>query len=144
MHPITLGSFAVAPDGALQPRDAGRQPSLRFAWRGRSCEAALEGDAVRLAAIAARIPSTADTGADRPGAFAELASLPQALPPGWRLSLLPDHRIRLETETPLAAPPTATALIATLVRFALALDPYLDRLDSACGAESGMAKTWPG
>jgi hypothetical protein len=157
MQPITLGSFAVARDGALQPRRAGSHPALRFAWRGRACEAALTGDAVQLAAIAARVPSTAEPGVDRPGAFAELAALPRSLPPGWRLSLLPDHRIRLEACAPLEAPPTATALITLMVRFALALDPYLDRLDSACAgpctapwgatpwaASSGTAKTWPG
>ncbi|MBV1797401.1 hypothetical protein [Siccirubricoccus sp. G192] len=146
MQPITLGSFAVARDGALQPRQAGSHPALRFAWRGRACEAALTGDAVQLAAIAARIPSTAEAGVDRPGAFAELAALPRSLPAGWRLSLLPDHRIRLEADAPLEAPPTATALIALMVRFALALDPYLDRLDSACAGAcaSGTAKTWPG
>lgn len=144
MQPITLGPFAVAPDGALQPRETGRRPVLRFAWRGRRCEAELTGDTLRLAAIAARIPSTAEPGSDRTGAFAALAALPRSLPPGWRLSLLPDHRIRLETAAPLAAPPTATALIASMVRFALALDPYLDRLDSACGTASGTVKTWPG
>jgi hypothetical protein len=157
MQPITLGSFAVARDGALQPRRAGSHPAIRFAWRGRACEAALTGDAVQLAAIAARVPSTAEPGVDRPGAFAELAALPRSLPSGWRLSLLPDHRIRLEACAPLEAPPTATALITLMVRFALALDPYLDRLDSACAgpctapwgatpwaASSGTAKTWPG
>ena len=145
MQAITLGPFAVARDGILQPREPGLRPALQFAWRGRSCEAALEGEEVRLTTIAARIPSTAEAGADRPGAFATLASLPGSLPPGWQLDLLPDHRIRLETAAPLGAPPTATALIAAMVRFALALDPYLDSLDSACGSAGvsvpGMAST---
>lgn len=148
MQAITLGPFAVARNGVLQPREAGLRPALRFAWRGRPCEAVLEGEAVlRLAAIAARIPSTAEPGADRPAAFAALAGLPRSLPPGWRLGLLPDHRIRLEAEAPLGTPPTATALVAAMVRFALALDPYLDSLDSACGGGStpaGTVSTWPG
>ena len=147
MQAITLGPFAVAPDGVLQPREAGLRPELRFAWRGRPCEAVLEGEAVRLAAVAARIPSTAEPGADRPAAFAALAGLPRSLPPGWRLGLLPDHRIRLEAEAPLGAPPTATALVAAMVRFALALDPYLDSLESTCGgggSAPGTVSTWPG
>ena len=144
MEAITLGPFAVSPDGLLQPRRAGLHPALRFAWRGRACEAALEGQALRLAAVAARVPSTAEPGADRPGAFAALAGLSRSLPSGWRLDLLPDHRIRIETTAPLATPPIATALIAALVRFALALDPYLDRLDSTCGSAAGTASTCPG
>jgi len=144
MPPLTLGPFTVAPDGVLQPREAGLRPALRFAWRGRRCEAEFTGNSLRLAAIAARIPSTAEPGSDRTGAFTALAALPRSLPPGWRLSLLPDHRIRLETAATLNTPPTATALIASMVRFALALDPYLDRLESACGTSSGTVKTWPG
>jgi hypothetical protein len=149
MEAITLGPFTVAPDGVLQPRQAELRPALRFAWRGRACEAALEGEDLRLATVAARVPSTAEPGADRPGAFAALASLPRSLPPGWRLDLLPDHRVRLETTASLGAPPTATALIAAMVRFALAMDPYLDSLESACGGSAvespvGMASTWPG
>jgi hypothetical protein len=142
--PIRLGPFAVAPDGGLALRDAGRRPALRFAWRGRPCEAALEGDMLRISVLAARVPSTAEAGADRAGAFAALAALPRRLPPGWRLALLPDHRVRLEVEVPRPAPPTVTALIARMVGFALALDPYLEGLESACGTASGMAKTWPG
>ncbi|MBR0678737.1 hypothetical protein GXW77_21425, partial [Roseomonas alkaliterrae] len=87
------------------------------------------------------IPSTADPAADRPRAFAALARLPPRLPRGWSLRLMPDHRIRLEAETPLESPPNATALVAAMVRFALALDPYLDALEAE-GAEvpSGSAK----
>lgn len=92
-------------------------------------------DGVRLAAIAGRIPSTAEPEADRDAAFAALASLPRHLPPGWRLRLLPDHRIRLEAEA--AAAPTATGVIAAMVRFALALDPHLDRLEQAALAPKG-------
>ncbi len=141
MHGLTLGPFAIDPRGALLPRDPGQWPQLRFAWRGRPCQAALGADEVHLAAIAARIPSTADTGADRPGALAALAGLPPAMPQGWRLRLLPDHRICLEAREALAGPPTAVALVARLVRFALALDPYLDRLEAAGTEVPGMAKT---
>jgi hypothetical protein len=142
-HPLTLGAFAVDPDGALQPRQAGLRPALHFAWRGRPCEATLFGASVQLAAIAARIPSTADRSADRGGAFQAVMALRPTLPHGWQARLLPDHQLRLETTAQFAAPPNAIGIIATMVRFALALDPYLDPLDSACGPSpsAGMAKS---
>lgn len=148
-RPLTLGPFAVDQDGTLQPREPGLRPAMRFAWRGRWCEASLSHESVQLAALAARIPSTAEAGADRPEAFKAIAALPGSLPPGWRARLLPDHRLLLESSAPLQEPPTATGLVAAMVRFALALDPYLDRLDTACGAPGsppggaspGMLKT---
>jgi hypothetical protein len=131
MDAFTLGPFTVDRDGILQPRNPAARPALRFAWRGRACAAELSGSALHLASCAARIPSTAEPGADRGRAFAEVAALPRSLPQGWRLTLLPDHRIRLEAEAPLESPPTAISLVAALVRFGLALDPYLDRLEGA-------------
>ncbi|MBR0683197.1 hypothetical protein GXW74_22100 [Roseomonas eburnea] len=136
METIALGPFAVTPDGALAPLAADPAPALRFAWRGRACRAEVAADGLRLAADAARIPSTAEPGADRRRAFAAVARLPAHLPSGWRARLLPDHRLRLEASAPLAAPANATALVASLVRFVLALDPYLDSLEAA-----GVA--WP-
>lgn len=158
-HPVTLGAFAVMPDGALHPRQAGLRPALTFAWRGRACEAALQDCSVQLAAITGRIPSTAERHADRDAAFRAVASLPISLPRGWRAGLLPDHRVRLATATSFATAPTVIGIIAAMVRFVLVLDPYLDRLDAACkasppGTEAvspggaatspGMAKTCPG
>src|SRR3954470_20922110 len=119
MEPLILGPFAVARDGALRPREPGPPPALRFSWRGRRCEAAVSPDGVQLAAIAGRIPSTAEPGADRAAAFETVTTLPACLPPGWRLRLLPDHRIRLEAADRQAVP-TATSVIAAMVRFALA------------------------
>ena len=144
MQPLILGPFAVARDGALQPRQPAEPPALRFCWRGRRCEAAVAADGVRPAAIAGRIPSTAEAGADRASAFEMVAALPRTLPPGWRLQLLPDHRIRLEAAADTAPAPTATSLIAAMVRFALAMDPYLDRLDAASAGPSGRLNAWPG
>ena len=131
MEPITLGPFAIDRDGILHPRDPAAPPALHFAWRGRACDAALTGAALRLTSCAARVPSTAEPGEDRERAFATLAALPRSLPEGWRIRLLPDHRVRLEAEARLDSPPTATSLIAALVRFGLALDPYLDTLENA-------------
>lgn len=138
---LPLGPFAVDRDGTLQPRAPGLRPTMRFAWRGRRCEAALTREEVRLAALAGRIPSTAEAPACRPGVFEAIAALPGQLPAGWRARLLPDHRLMLEASAPLSEPPTATELVAAMVRFALALDPYLDRLDSACGSLPGTAKS---
>lgn len=144
MPSLTLGPFAIAPTGGLSPRDGSLRPALRFAWRGRPCRVELDAQEMRLAAIAARVPSTADAGADRAGTWAALADLPPQMPEGWTMRLLPDHRISLETAQPLASPPTAVSLVAQMVRFALALDPYLDRLEAGGAEAPGMAKTCPG
>ncbi len=130
MKALTLGPFAVDPDGILHPRDNQARPALHFAWRGRDCAAELIGSAVHLGSCAARMPSSATPGADRNRAFAAVAALPRRLPRGWRVRLLPDHRVRLEMEAELGSPPTATNLIAAMVRFALAMDPYLDELET--------------
>ena len=144
MQPLIVGPFTVSPDGALQPREAAQPPALRFSWRGRRCEAAVGMDGLHLAAIAGRIPSTAEPGADRATAFEAVAALPGTLPPGWRVQLLPDHRIRLAAATDTAEAPTATSVIAAMVRFALALDPYLDRLESALAGPPGRLNSCPG
>jgi hypothetical protein len=120
----------------MMPR---RVPALRFAWRGRPCEARLSHGKVSLSVSAGVVPYTAERPADRPGAFAAIEALPAELPGGWRLRLLPDHRLRLEAEHDLAAPMTAIVLVGAMVRFALALDPYLDRLESA-GVVAGVAE----
>ena len=130
METIPLGPFAVTPEGALLPRAPHPAASLRFAWRGRACLAQFGEEGMRIAADAARIPSTADPGADRRRAFEAAARLPANLPEGWRARLTPDHRIRVEASAPLCPPANATALVATLVRFVLALDPCLDRLEA--------------
>ena len=125
---IEFGPFAVSSSGSLSVRP-GAAPRLLFAWKGCGCAAWLEHKRLRLSAIAGRIPSTAEPGADRARTFEALAEMPVELPPGWRLRLTADHRLCLETEA--AADTSAAGLVATLVRFALALDPYLDRLEAA-------------
>lgn len=133
---LMLGPFAVDDGGRISPR-AGAAAAMRFAWRGRTCEARLADGRLHLSAPAGRIPSTAEPGADRGWTVRELGEMPRE--EGVALRVLPDHRLRLEKEAPPGA--TASALIAEMVRFALALDPYLERLESA-GA--GSAKTCPG
>lgn len=138
MHALTLGPFRVDPDGILHPRASGLRPAIRFAWRGRTCDAALDGTALRIGSVAARVPSTADPGADRQRAFDALATLPRQLPGNWRLRLTPDHRVRLEMDEELEAPPTATSLITALVHFGLAMDPLLSALEAAGIHRAGL------
>ncbi len=129
--PFPHGAFLVQPDGTLHPHGS---PALRFAWRGRPCEARIGTGRVALSVLAGAVPYTAERPAERSGALAEVTRLPSALPAGWRLRLLPDHRIRLEAERPLPEPPQAAALVTAMVACALALDPYLDRLEAAGAA----------
>ncbi|MGX9964524.1 hypothetical protein ACVFYP_14435 [Roseomonas sp. F4] len=137
MDPLPHGPFLIAHDGRLTP--VGR-PALHFAWRGRGCEAVVSPGHISLTAQAGAVPYTAERPSARPGAFAALEAMPADLPEGWRLRLMPDHRVRLETDMELPGSTTATALVSAMVGFALALDPYLDRLESA-GMAAGIAKT---
>jgi len=114
-------------------------PALGFAWRGRPCEARITEGRLSLSAVAGAVPYTAERAADRPAVFDLIRGLPAELPAGWRLRLLPDHRLRLETDQTLPAPITAITLVTAMVRFALALDGYLDRLEFA-GVAAGSAK----
>ncbi len=126
---VAHGPFLIEPGGQLRTL---RPPALRFAWRGCPCEAVMQGAALQIAVIAGRVPFTAEGAARRLPVLGALNQLPGALARGWRLRLLPDHRVQLEAESMLEQPSTA-GLVAALVRFALALDPYLDRL-----AEAGL------
>ena len=130
------GPFLVQPDGEMLPQG---HPALRFAWRGRPCEVRIGGGRLSLSVVAGAVPYTAERAADRPAVFALIGALPAELPAGWRLRLLPDHCLRLETDQALPAPTTATALVAAMVRFALALDLYLDRLEFA-GVAAGSVR----
>lgn len=136
--PYPHGPFLVEPDGALRIE---RAPAVRFAWRGRRCAARIDQGRLRISVGAGHVPYTAERPAARPRALAAIAALPAALPEGWRLRLTPAHALDLEQECELAAPLTATSLIAALVGFALALDAYLERLDSAGVAAPGRLNT---
>ncbi|WP_439596204.1 hypothetical protein [Falsiroseomonas sp.] len=142
MDHLPHGPFLVALDGSLS---AIKDHALRFAWRGRGCEASLVDGQINLAAQAGWVPYTAERPEARSGAFAALEEMPGELPQGWRLRLMPDHKVRLEAAVDLHGAITATTLVSAMVGFALALDPYLDRLESAgmaSGAEgTGSVKT---
>ena len=51
------------------------------------------------------------------------------VPQPWRVALLADHRVWLETDTPIDLPITAVGLISEITRFALDLAPYLELMD---------------
>ena len=130
---LRLHGIAVMPDGAVAPALPAR-PALRFAWRGRSCAADLVAEGLVLSASAGRVPSSALGAARRGALLAALPGIARGLPDGWRLRLSPDHRIVVEAVSPGSYPTSMVALLSDLVRFALALDPLCDALDTA-GAE---------
>jgi hypothetical protein len=79
----------------------------------------------------ARVRSSASTPDEtlRPRSFALLHFLERAVPAAWRVLLLPDHRVWLETKTSIGLPITAAGLITEITMFAIALAPFLELLD---------------
>lgn len=137
-EPLPLGPFLVAPEGRLSMRAAQAEPGFSFLWRGRRCAVRLLGGRVGFALPAARLPSTAAGPARREAGRFLLRSLARALPPGWRLTLMPDHRVQLETEQAMDWPATVTALIAPVVGLVIQAAPVLDLID-----EVGLAPPPP-
>lgn len=128
-EPLPLGPFLVEPEGRLSMRATQTEPGFSFVWRGRRCAVRLLGGRVGFAVPAARLPSTSAGPARREAGRFLLRSLARALPTGWRLRLLPDHRVQLETEQTMAWPATVTALIAPVVGLTLQAAPVLDLID---------------
>jgi hypothetical protein len=133
--PFVLGPFIVDHTGRLQP-DAGAAPAFRITWRARAIHVVLrrvdEGlGELALALTLGRIPSTASAGARlaRDTAFATVRRLPEAMPQGWTMALLADHRILLRAEMELALPVSAASLVTELSLFLLKVDPYLTLLE---------------
>jgi hypothetical protein len=150
--PFMLGPFAVDAMGRLAPRGPHALPGFLFRWRGRVIHAKFEQsdpqqDRLVLYATLGRVPSTAGARemGSRRQSFQLLRLLPQALPGPWRVVLLPDHRVRLEADSEVVLPITATALLVAVTRFLLELAPYLDLLDEAgiagASAAPGSAST---
>jgi len=149
--PSMLGPFSVDEQGRLAPRDPNALPAFLFRWRGRVIRARMRGAEPQLGrlllrSVLGRVPSSAgDDPATRPASFAVLHWLPRELPPGWRLSLLPDHRILLDAGADIALPITASGLVVELAGFLLTLAPYLDLLEGVGAFDSasaaGMANT---
>jgi hypothetical protein len=134
--PFKLGPFTVDSGGRLSPGEPGKIPALLFRWRDHIVRARLAASSPKDGRLAlrttlGRVPSTASVSDEtlRPRSFTALRWLPRSVPPGWRVLLLADHRVWLETESCIALPITAAALISEIVQFLLTLGPYLDLLD---------------
>jgi hypothetical protein len=130
-----LGPFTVDCEGRLSPCEAEKIPAFLFRWRDRIARARLAQTSptdgrLALQSTLGRVPSTAGVLDEtlRPRSLTALHWLPRSVPAGWRVLLLPDHRVWLETETRIALPITAAALIMEITLFLLALGPYLDLL----------------
>lgn len=142
--PFKLGPFSVDAAGRLSPVNPAAGPSFHFRWHGRQVGVrfdhvtSAEGH-LTLRVQLARIQSTACGSAEslRPRCFEILHWLARNVPPRWRVALLADHRIWLETETPIGVPITASELLTELTRFALDLAPYLDLMDEVGLTVSG-------
>jgi hypothetical protein len=129
--PIPIGPFLIAESGQLTLCRPEPAPGFSFIWRGIGCTVKLTAGTMVLRAQAGRIPSTADGKALRDEALAVLRALPSFMPLTLRLRLLPDYRIQMEAETPLAWPMTAAALISPIVSILLRMAPAIDLLGEA-------------
>jgi hypothetical protein len=136
--PFRLGPFTVDPEGRLFPSDPAAAPAFLFRWHDRVVRARLDqSDAdhkswkLALQTTLARVSSTANVSDEtlRPRSFALLRWLERTVPTSWRLSLLADHRVWLELDTPIELPITAVGLITEITRFTLDLTPYLTLMD---------------
>jgi hypothetical protein len=150
--PFKLGPFTVDPTGRLSPCEEGNAPAFLFRWRTRVVRARLtqtspDDGGLTLQSTLGRVPSTAGAqdGTSRTRSFTLLRRLPRSVPPDWRVCLLADHRVWLETEARIALPITAAALITEITRFLLALAPYLDLLDEVglCSVPAPTASDLP-
>jgi hypothetical protein len=134
--PFKLGPFSVDSEGRLSPGEPERAPDFLFRWRDRVVRARLvEAEAghgkLLLQATVARVPSSASAPDEtlRPRTFALLHWMEKSVPADWRVQLLADHRVWLETERRIAMPITAAALITEITCFLLDLGPHLDLLE---------------
>jgi hypothetical protein len=134
--PFKLGPFSVDCAGRLSPGEPDRLPDFLFRWRDRCLRARLADAEVGhgkliLQATVARVPSSASTPDEtlRPRTFALLHWMEKSVPADWRVRLLADHRVWLETDRRIAMPITAAALITEVTLFLLELGPHLDLLE---------------
>ncbi len=126
-----LGPFMVEESGKLGFRSPETGARFSFIWRGRRFSAVLRHGSIELAGVLGLVPSSASAGGSgqRVAALAALRGLPRALPRGWALRLMPDHRIQIEAAERMEWPAHATDLMLPLVLFLLRLAPFLDLLD---------------
>jgi len=136
--PFKLGPFTVDATGQIAPTEPLPAPAFVFRQSGRLVHAVLDradsgGGRLALQLILARVHSTAGSPDEtvRPRSFALIHWLMKALPAGWRLGLLADHRVSLEADRCIGLPITAAALLTEITCFVLELAPYLELLDSS-------------
>lgn len=134
--PFKLGPFSVDSQGRLSPSEPASAPAFLFRWhdrlvRARIDQADTETGRLTLHVTLARIRSTASTPDEtlRPRSFALLHWLERAVPSAWRVVLLADHRIWLETNLHIGLPITAAGLLTEIAVFAIELAPFLELLD---------------
>jgi hypothetical protein len=134
--PFKLGPFSVDAEGRLSPCEPVAAPAFLFRWHDRVIRARLDRSDVAtgrliLQVTLARVRSSASTPDTtlRPRSFALLRWLEKDVPPAWRVLLLADHRVWLETNIRIGLPITAVDLITEIARFVLVLGPYLDLMD---------------
>jgi hypothetical protein len=127
--PLPLGPFLVDESGRLAFRRPDIEPGFSFLWRGRCFAVRLRAGALSCSVPIGRLPSTAAGGGKREAGMALLRVLIHHLPRGWRLRLLPDHRIQIDTEQPMALPTTIGTLLSPVVGLLLRAAPLLDLMD---------------
>lgn len=129
--PFKLGPFLIDAQGRLSLKDPAARPAFVFRWHRRLIRAWLDQGRLVLQMTLGRVRSSASAKDEtlRPRSFALLHWLQRIAPPNWRLALLPDHRVWLETSTAIELPVTAACLVTAITCFALELSPYLDLLD---------------
>lgn len=126
---LPLGPFLVEASGRLTFRTANTEPAFSFLWRKRCFTVKLATDSLACAVPIGRLPSTSRGQERRASAMPLLRALGRQLPQGWRIHLLADHRIQLDTEQSLHWPATAPALLTPIVRLVLQIAPLLDLID---------------
>jgi hypothetical protein len=129
---VQLGPFLVQESGQLALRQPGSEPGFTFTWRGRRFAVRIRQDSMSLSVPIGRLPSTSAGAGRRDAAMALLRALARNLPPDWRMRLLPDHRIQIDSERVMDLPATASALMAPVVGLLLRAAPVLDLMDE-CG-----------
>jgi hypothetical protein len=129
---VPLGPFQVLENGSLALRLPNTPPNFSFTWRDRRFAVCIHQDRMLLGGPVGRLPSTASGGNQRERATALLRALSRILPQGWRLELLPYHRIRIEAEQEMHMPTTASALMTPVVSLLLRAAPLMDLLGE-CG-----------
>jgi hypothetical protein len=132
--PLKLGPFLVDAGGRLGFHNPDQPPAFSFLWRSRCVSVRLRADSMMFSVPVGRLPSTSAGGGKREAAMALLRALAHNLPAGWRLRLLPDHRIQVDTEHRMDLPTTIAALLTPVVGLLLRAAPLLDLMD-----ENGLA-----